>query len=129
MEKHLRQLLLDSARSSYVEIAGIMTQRWGMPLTNNSIAGKINRMRLSGVRIVHNFKSRKKLRLPPEPPEPEPASEPSIPTLFDLRPTSCRWPVGWNDSSEYLFCGALKDPMVPYCDEHARRAFVKARPK
>jgi GcrA cell cycle regulator len=51
---------------------------------------------------------------------------PRIATL-DLEPWHCRWPCG--DPSEAgatrpLFCGAAKQPGLPYCLAHARRAFA-----
>src|SRR5215211_380905 len=43
--------------------------------------------------------------------------------LYDLRRTSCRWPLGTFLASTQLFCGAPSIPGCPYCTEHRERAF------
>ena len=44
--------------------------------------------------------------------------------LWDLRPTSCRWPLGrpW-DHAEF-FCGEPTIPGCSWCKEHRKRALV-----
>lgn len=38
----------------------------------------------------------------------------------------CLWPSG---DRPFTFCGAPKDPLVPYCDAHARRASTPCQPR
>lgn len=49
-------------------------------------------------------------------------------TLFDLRESSCRFPL-WHDSArppieQRFYCGARIDPAQSYCDHHAQRCYV-----
>lgn len=42
-------------------------------------------------------------------------------SLVALTSTACHWPL--NDGGPYLFCGAPKDGVGPYCEYHARIAY------
>ena len=46
--------------------------------------------------------------------------------LGDLRPNSCRWPLGGPTDQVEFFCGKTTEPGSPYCKEHQKRAFVRA---
>jgi GcrA cell cycle regulator len=41
-------------------------------------------------------------------------------TLFELKPTSCRWPV-----TDKLFCGEERLVGSPYCQQHYKRSVQK----
>jgi GcrA cell cycle regulator len=45
--------------------------------------------------------------------------------LYDLRRTSCRWPLGTFLAATELFCGAASTPGCPYCTEHRELAFAR----
>jgi GcrA cell cycle regulator len=48
-------------------------------------------------------------------------------TLLELTNKSCRWPLGQPGTKKFLFCGALDADLergMPYCPQHARRAYV-----
>ena len=45
-------------------------------------------------------------------------------TLMQLRPTSCRWPMGDPMSESFLFCGDPKDGASVYCACHRARAYT-----
>jgi GcrA cell cycle regulator len=45
--------------------------------------------------------------------------------LYDLRGTSCRWPLGTFLAHTEHFCGAPSVPGCPYCPEHSARAFAR----
>ncbi len=45
-------------------------------------------------------------------------------TLMQLRPTSCRWPMGDPMSESFLYCGDPKDGASVYCACHRARAFT-----
>lgn len=50
-------------------------------------------------------------------------------TLFDLKPTSCRWPYG---HGPFLFCGSTVcngDPKNSYCIGHALKSYTKPAPR
>ena len=49
-----------------------------------------------------------------------PAERKCIQTLTE---SSCRWPIGDPQNSEFHFCGKKKVSGLPYCEFHARRAF------
>jgi hypothetical protein len=44
------------------------------------------------------------------------------PTLFDLKPRSCRWPVGTKTGEQQMFCGGDADTGSSYCCEHRKRS-------
>jgi GcrA cell cycle regulator len=49
-------------------------------------------------------------------------------SLFELSNDSCRWPYGRPGSARFHFCGAPEADLeggVPYCPQHAARAYVK----
>ena len=65
-----------------------------------------------------------------EPYTPKPA--PFIPenerkSLLQLEERDCRWPC--TDEPPHMFCGRAKVAGLPYCDEHARIAFVPPHPR
>jgi GcrA cell cycle regulator len=47
-------------------------------------------------------------------------------SLMDLEAHDCRWPIGepLHPFPLFYFCGKEKVPGLPYCEHHARRAFV-----
>jgi len=44
-------------------------------------------------------------------------------TVETLTPSSCRWPIGDPQRSDFHFCGKGAVPGIPYCEHHARKAF------
>src|SRR5580700_7280900 len=58
------------------------------------------------------------------------AAAPAVPpgkTLFELTNDSCRWPHGQPGTKAFHFCGAPGADLEggrPYCERHARRAYV-----
>jgi GcrA cell cycle regulator len=44
-------------------------------------------------------------------------------TIIDLRPDSCRWPMGDPGSESFLYCGDRRDGAGPYCACHRVRAY------
>ena len=51
-------------------------------------------------------------------------------TLFELTNNSCRWPHGQPGTKTFHFCGAPGADLEggrPYCERHARRAYVGNR--
>jgi GcrA cell cycle regulator len=49
-------------------------------------------------------------------------------TLFELTNHSCRWPIGSPGTPGFRFCGeagADLENARPYCERHAKRAYVK----
>jgi GcrA cell cycle regulator len=63
----------------------------------------------------------------------EPQAKPAAPamtsakTLFELTNDSCRWPHGRPGTETFFFCGAPGADVEggrPYCERHARRAYV-----
>ncbi|MEM8664818.1 MAG: GcrA family cell cycle regulator [Pseudomonadota bacterium] len=80
-------------------------------------------------------------------PEPEPAPEPAptpeahvaevVPihggvSLFELKTSSCRWPLGDPSDNDFRFCGLKTGQGETYCKAHAEAAFpsrTKAKSK
>jgi GcrA cell cycle regulator len=59
-----------------------------------------------------------------------PAAMASGKTLFELTNDSCRWPHGQPGTKAFHFCGAPGADLEggrPYCERHARRAYVGHR--
>jgi GcrA cell cycle regulator len=51
-------------------------------------------------------------------------------TLFELTNDSCRWPIGRPGTPGFHFCGAAGADLEsgrPYCERHAKRAYLKPR--
>jgi GcrA cell cycle regulator len=40
---------------------------------------------------------------------------------------SCCWPIGEPGTKSFRFCDDMSVPGKPYCDEHAKLAYVKIR--
>jgi len=65
------------------------------------------------------------LRHRPMPPPPRmPVTPPPRPYG---RLVACCWPIGEPGTREFHFCDAQSEPGKPYCEEHARLAYVKVR--
>ena len=46
-------------------------------------------------------------------------------TLLNLKPGSCRWPLGSLLDRVEFFCGEPAIAGCPYCPEHRQRAFTR----
>jgi GcrA cell cycle regulator len=44
--------------------------------------------------------------------------------ILDLGENDCRWPIGDPQKADFHFCNRCKVPGLPYCETHARRAFL-----
>ncbi|MBK0023967.1 GcrA cell cycle regulator [Ochrobactrum sp. S46] len=44
-------------------------------------------------------------------------------TLMELKPSSCKWPIGDPLFPEFRFCGAQTENGAPYCNYHACHAY------
>jgi GcrA cell cycle regulator len=62
----------------------------------------------------------------PAPVAPQPRIHIAAPRPYG-RVVTCCWPIGEPGTRSFQFCGAESEPGKPYCDEHARRAYVKLR--
>lgn len=49
-------------------------------------------------------------------------------TILQLVEASCRWPIGDPQHKDFHFCGKQKVPCLPYCEFHARRAYLFVDP-
>lgn len=142
MEEGLRQLLTDAGYGfpPYSKIAALLTAEHGVPLTANSIAGKVNRIGWQGLRPAGRSSVRpsepptaprptKRMRPRPfaraQPPDAARAERPAKPcTLLKLGIHSCRWPVGVSARGECLFCAEKKNYEDSYCAEHIALSYV-----
>jgi GcrA cell cycle regulator len=61
----------------------------------------------------------------PQPPAPRPAL-PSAPAQ-PRRLTSCCWPIGEPGTKTFRFCDDISMHGKPYCEEHAKIAYVRIR--
>jgi len=65
-------------------------------------------------------------------PRPRPVTTPPrMPAAPPPRPygrlVACCWPIGDPGTREFHFCDAQSEPGKPYCEEHAKLAYVKVR--
>ena len=99
-----------------------------------AVIGRVHRLKLPArkPRQPARRKPRKVRMFVPKPPPPQPPKPPPPPPgepkmrrlkLVDLKPTSCRWPIG--DGPQWLFCGADRAEGGVYCPFHQRIARVK----
>jgi GcrA cell cycle regulator len=128
----LKQLWADG------EIATAIAAR--LRMSRSAVLGKVFRLRLrpggnatkasarSNAKILNR---RHKRRLPIKH-----RAKPAVPamtpgkTLFELTNDSCRWPHGQPGTKAFHFCGAPGADLEggrPYCERHARRAYVGHR--
>jgi GcrA cell cycle regulator len=138
----LRKLWKDGLSCSEV------ARELGGGITRNGVIGKVHRLGMSG-RVKPQAQGPKEKparkpqpkssiairdfslshtggpRLAPTPLPKEPAVlDPSTNcTLFELRPDSCRWPIGTPGTPQFLFCGAHREHPTPYCTGHANLAY------
>jgi GcrA cell cycle regulator len=106
-------------------------------MSKSAVLGKVFRLRLRPAakataaatrRDAATVGRRRRGRLPTKPPV-KPAAPAMAPgkTLFELTNGSCRWPHGQPGTKTFHFCGASGADLEggrPYCDQHARRAYV-----
>ncbi len=59
-------------------------------------------------------------------PAPRPAM-PAAPTQTRRSAPSCCWPIGEPGTKTFRFCDDSSVPGKPYCDEHAKLAYVRIR--
>lgn len=121
----------------------------GGGLSRNAVIGKVHRLGLSGRATTSRMKTTRPRRHPKRP-APRPAGtpfaeflrrQPQEPTpvvqaaddtarvtfaqLDADRPHQhCRWPVGDPRLPGFGFCGCQPVPGLPYCEQHARRAYA-----
>ena len=113
-------------------------------MSKSAVLGKVFRLRLrpagnatkaaarSNTKILkrrHKSRPPSKHRAKPAAPAMAPAMAPGK-TLFELTNDSCRWPHGQPGTKAFHFCGAPGADLEggrPYCERHARRAYVGHR--
>ena len=69
---------------------------------------------------------------PPRPVLPPPPVVPSIrqvaaPTVTRRSAPACCWPIGEPGKKDFRFCDDASVPGKPYCEEHAKLAYVRIR--
>lgn len=50
-------------------------------------------------------------------------------TIMQLTSSTCKWPIGDPQSKDFCFCGHAPHENSPYCDYHARAAYVPMQDK
>jgi GcrA cell cycle regulator len=125
-----------------------------MGITKNAVVGKVHRLELPArPSPIRSTSSPRAPRVPPRPPVPRladtmplaslrgdnvpAAPEPVVPTATSARRATaaprrvgshpCCWPIGEPGTPVFRFCDDPAPLDVPYCDEHARRAYKPRR--
>jgi GcrA cell cycle regulator len=104
-------------------------------MSKSAVLGKVFRLRLrpaakataAAARSGKVVLGQRRKGRPPTAPVPVPASGK---TLLELTNDSCRWPHGQPGTKTFHFCGAPGADLEggrPYCERHARRAYVGNR--
>lgn len=57
-------------------------------------------------------------------PEPVPFVNGARITIMQLSSSTCKWPIGDPQDKDFCFCGHAPRENSPYCDYHARAAYV-----
>lgn len=78
-------------------------------VTRNAVIGKAHRLGLSGR---------------PSPIKKKPSRGA---TILSLTERMCKWPVGDPKHADFHFCGKPAHPGLPYCAEHAAKAYQPAK--
>lgn len=118
--------------------------------TRNAVIGKVHRLGLSGRYVEHRKaapvrasitsmssgqKSKAVKKVSPlalVPVEPLPAEDTppaNLIALVDLDPHQCKWVYGDPKTKDHGCCGKQQVIGLPYCIDHARRAFQPAQTK
>jgi len=109
-------------------------------VTRNAVIGKAHRLGLSQGRPAQPRVERpraertERVHVPrPEPaPKPLPVEDlsdaPKVPLML-LRERMCKWPLGNPEDGDLRFCGRESAAGLPYCREHAMRAYQPAPKK
>lgn len=50
-------------------------------------------------------------------------------TILDLTERMCRWPIGDPRETSFRFCGRTRKEGMPYCTEHAAKAYQPPKPR
>jgi GcrA cell cycle regulator len=108
---------------SFSELAGMISEAFGIPLTRSAIAGKVSRMNL---RAMERIKREPKLRAPRQlsaaATKPAPVArkrvpcEPRMIDILELKADTCRFPYG--DLPPFRYCGCPILKGSPYCSTH-----------
>jgi GcrA cell cycle regulator len=77
------------------------------------------------IRPVMPSGPRPPVAMPPAPP-PRPAIQ-AAPVQTRRSAPACCWPIGEPGTKTFRFCDDVSMPGKPYCDEHARLAYVRIR--
>src|SRR5580704_17345602 len=115
-------------------------------MSRSAVLGKVFRLRLrpgataktaaarsNTATLRRRHKSRRPNKRRAKPVAAAAAAAPAIApgkTLFELTNNSCRWPHGQPGTQTFHFCGAPGADLEggrPYCERHARRAYVGHR--
>jgi len=140
-ERKARVRELFEAGHSDADIAAMLD----VPVTRNAVIGARARMGLKrGGEITVSQRGRPRAAVressphqqsaPPAPPQPceqiaakdarAAAAAKRLVPLRDLEHTACCWPIGDPQRSPFGFCGEKKFPGLPYCKEHALKAYA-----
>jgi GcrA cell cycle regulator len=147
------------AGDSAADIAAKINTAWACSITRSSVLGKLHRLGLvrSPATVRHTMRAGARMkakmdrrepkkaqptvkqsalaavleRAPrePAPKEENPADFPDRVKLQDLTERACRWPIGDPLKEDFGFCGHAKVRGLPYCEQHARRAYQPPQPR
>jgi GcrA cell cycle regulator len=102
-----------------------------------AVLGKVFRLRLKARRVrsvagspQQRKRGRRYVAKPTAPVAPVAPAKARGKTLLELTNDSCRWPIGRPGTPGFHFCGEAGADLEngrPYCERHAKRAYVRPR--
>lgn len=121
-------------------------------VSRSAVIGKVHRLNLPPrakdrrPKVAARPPSRRPVAVPPAPPARTtaaalfendnyvPVPDPVVPTserrgIVHLGPHDCRWPIGDPLTAEFSFCPRSSVAGLPYCADHARRAYQPPQPR
>lgn len=128
------------------ESAGTIARRLGC--SRSAVIGKKDRLGLPWRATATRTKAGRRRKRPSQARQPRPEQPPTIPSfplpserprhgapdplklgVLDLTTSSCRYPIGDPQHTDFGFCGHERLAGMPYCEHHARQCFpaVEAR--
>jgi hypothetical protein len=114
----LLKLVDENPNHSYEQIAKIMSARFSLKFTKNSLIGKSRRLRMPErpPKVIVVTKEGKTIPIPPVIVRPAPGARL---TIYELREGDCKWPMcKVEDQPPYIYCGKPALLGRSWCKEH-----------
>ncbi|HEY4044310.1 MAG TPA: GcrA family cell cycle regulator [Rhodopila sp.] len=96
------------------------------PLASATVPAAAGPTNVQTFRVAPTLSPRPISPVPAAPPAPRPVMQ-SVPVQSRRPAPSCCWPIGEPGTKTFRFCDDVSMPGKPYCDDHAKLAYVRIR--